>query len=416
MWRLIRADRDRGALAILMAIFLPAVILGLGALVIDVGSWYSSRAQDQNGADAAVVAVARSCAPGPACTAATANVYANSASNGGLAGQVKVCGSTASSITSGSTGLVSCSSLGIPEDGTACPKDPGTQYVDAFVQPKNTDNSGTVTSFLGYGKQNIAACAQAIIGQAGGGTGLALTMSFCAWERATKVTPTSPPKYATPAPPYRANPWPPGYSGTVSSGSTATPNVGGENVIQLQGSENPCSDGPSGQNQPGGFGWLSDQPNGAMPANCSVATTAGGYVYSGTGGIGGGSSDCATRLQAMYDASTGTQTIPNSMNPAFIPVFDLSCNSTGKLEPAGTTNCPAGMPNGSYHIAGYAEFILTGIHYNPVTDPSLITNTQPCTGSAKCLYGLFTQGLVSGPAVCSSNCQPYGPVAVKLNG
>ena len=40
------------------------VLLGLGAMVIDVGQLYQERAELQNGADAAALAVAKSCALG----------------------------------------------------------------------------------------------------------------------------------------------------------------------------------------------------------------------------------------------------------------------------------------------------------------------------------------------------------------
>ena len=58
--RLLRRD-ERGAVGVLVAVLLAGgVLLGLGAMVIDVGQLYQERAQLQNGADAAAVAVAKS--------------------------------------------------------------------------------------------------------------------------------------------------------------------------------------------------------------------------------------------------------------------------------------------------------------------------------------------------------------------
>jgi hypothetical protein len=81
---------EDGAVAVLIAL-LMVVLLGFAAIVIDVGSMYAQRAQLQNGADAAVLAIAQDCAkngltvcktnaPGKAQTLAAANV------NNGLVG------------------------------------------------------------------------------------------------------------------------------------------------------------------------------------------------------------------------------------------------------------------------------------------------------------------------------------------
>lgn len=61
-----RSDRDRGAILIWFSAF-ALVILGSGALVIDMGALWSERRQLQNGADAAALAVAVDCAK-MACT------------------------------------------------------------------------------------------------------------------------------------------------------------------------------------------------------------------------------------------------------------------------------------------------------------------------------------------------------------
>lgn len=55
------ANRERGGIAIMVAI-LMVVLLGFGALAVDVGMLYAERTQLRNGSDAAALAVAQKCA------------------------------------------------------------------------------------------------------------------------------------------------------------------------------------------------------------------------------------------------------------------------------------------------------------------------------------------------------------------
>ncbi|GAA3639270.1 TadE/TadG family type IV pilus assembly protein [Microlunatus ginsengisoli] len=85
MQRLTSADRERGAVAVVVAILMVA-LLGMAALAVDVGGLWAKRRQLQNGADAGALAIAQACAKG-ACgsTSATANSYASSNVNDGAA-------------------------------------------------------------------------------------------------------------------------------------------------------------------------------------------------------------------------------------------------------------------------------------------------------------------------------------------
>lgn len=78
MWRLIRRRRgdEQGAVIVLMVGFAVALV-GMAALVIDVGSILDEKAQLQNGADAGALAVAHSCAAG-SCNTSLADNLANS--------------------------------------------------------------------------------------------------------------------------------------------------------------------------------------------------------------------------------------------------------------------------------------------------------------------------------------------------
>ena len=82
---------DRGAILPLVAISM-VVLLGMGAMVIDVGHLYAERRQLQNGADAAALAVAQSCAQGN-CGPYTsmAQDYANLSARDGVSTVREIC-------------------------------------------------------------------------------------------------------------------------------------------------------------------------------------------------------------------------------------------------------------------------------------------------------------------------------------
>jgi hypothetical protein len=71
-----RRRDEHGAMVIFLAAF-SVVMIGMAALVIDVGSLLDEKRQLQNGADAGALAVAHSCAAG-ACNASLAGPLANS--------------------------------------------------------------------------------------------------------------------------------------------------------------------------------------------------------------------------------------------------------------------------------------------------------------------------------------------------
>lgn len=70
---------ERGAAGVMVAVMM-LVLIGAGAVAVDVGQIYAERAQLQNGADAGALAVALSCKQG-ACNPALADGLANSNSN-----------------------------------------------------------------------------------------------------------------------------------------------------------------------------------------------------------------------------------------------------------------------------------------------------------------------------------------------
>lgn len=84
MWRLIQRaraakDGEHGVAGVTVAVMM-LVLIGAGAMAVDVGQIYAERSQLQNGADAGALAVALSCKQG-SCNPALADGLANSNSN-----------------------------------------------------------------------------------------------------------------------------------------------------------------------------------------------------------------------------------------------------------------------------------------------------------------------------------------------
>jgi Flp pilus assembly protein TadG len=367
-WRRLCGD-DRGAVAALVVILLAGgVLLGAGALVIDVGQLYSERAQLQNGADAAALAVAQGCATGPATcdasTAGTSQSYANRNALDGAAAVSLVCGNNGSGKLAGcpaSTGAL-----------TDCPAAPaaGTRYVDVHTATRTAGGGTLLPPALartlvgngGYAGSTVIACARAGWGSPSSATGLALTLSYCEWSSATAGG-TS---YGTP-PPYPPNPLPP---------STV------ERSVQLHGSGNACSGGASGWDLPGGFGWL-DDPAG----NCSTTVDVNNIYHDNTGASSGNS--CKTALAAARASRT----------VVFIPVYD-GAGGSGH--------------NGYYHLKGFAAFVVTGYNLPGLSAASWLSGKSYCKGSDKCVYGYFTQALA--PSTGTIGGPDLGASVVQLTG
>ena len=175
---------ERGALGVLIALFLGAgVLTGMGALVIDVGQLYQERAELQNGADAAALAVAKSCISG-ACASSLATTYAGYNSKDGSATSV-VCGSVSPlTACAPTTGGLDC------PDGAA-----GTNYVDVNTSTKLSSGATllppvfakTLLGNSGFTGTTVLACAQATWGAVIPSNPLvtAFTISACEWNLAT---------------------------------------------------------------------------------------------------------------------------------------------------------------------------------------------------------------------------------------
>lgn len=329
--RLLGRD-ERGAIGVLIAILLGGgVLIGMAALVIDVGQLYQNRAELQNGADAAALAVAKSCADGSCNTGAAPSMASLNASQltGGTANVDLVCGS-------GTLGSCPASSGAM----TDCPAAPTTlSYVDVHTSTKLSSGSTLLPpvfarALLGnssYAGTNVKACAQAEWGPAQRATALGFTISVCQWDSLT------------------------------SSGSPFGTEIAV--VIKSSSGAKPCS-GPAGQNVAGGFGWLASDSACTTDIDLSTQTT----VSDPGNNV---SQACRTAIQA--DVAAGTV--------VYVPIFD-STSGTGSNATYHLTGLAAFVLNGYQN--------LPGVH--PDVVPSGMASA--CPGSNPCLFGYFTQALI----------------------
>ena len=359
-------SRERGAIGVTIGVLISAsVLLGMGALVVDVGQLYQERAELQNGADAGVLAVAMGCALGAtSCLPATADGYVNANAKDGVAGVDLVCGFTEDGA------LPTCPA----SDGamTSCPDAPpaGTEYAEVHTSTL-TDGGSTLLppafarTLLGnesYDGTNVNACARASWGPPASAVSFAMTISYCEWLQATGDGSS----YAAP-PPYPPNPLPSPADDRVLKLHTTTDTV--------------CPSGPAGSDGPGMFGWV-DDPDG----NCSVNINGGTY-YDDPG------------VSAGNACKIALQTARNNRTTIFVPVYS---GSTGQGS------------NGVYTLEGFAAFVVTGYRLPGWTASDWLNPANNCGGPDKCINGYFTQGLV--PAAGTIGGPNLGVSIVQLTG
>ena len=262
-WLTRRLRRDeQGAFVVLMSAFIT-VILGMAALVVDVGSVLDEKRQLQNGADAAALGaaqhIARTCPITNTCTAA--------------------------SLQSQSESLARLNT----RDGVTAVDPPVANHTTkrVTVTTRTQDAAGRTILPYFFGKA-----------LAGGRDGQPVQATASAlWE------PTG----------VRRAPVVPLTIGKCEF-VTATANntvFGVQTVLRFHGPSTTCPGSPSGADLPGGFGWVVDDRDGD-PDDCNITPRAGDIVDEDTG-LPGTPHSCnlATLLNrevhiALYDAASGT--------------------------------------------------------------------------------------------------------------
>ncbi|MCX2747060.1 pilus assembly protein TadG-related protein [Arthrobacter sp. MI7-26] len=200
---------ERGAAAVLIAL-LMVVLLGFGAIAIDVGNLYATKAKLQNGADAAALAIAQDCSTRGTilCTAAAAGKALQLAKANADGGFANVAAPTFPS--------------------------PGTVVVDVSAQDANGSGvSLGLARIFGLTRADVKAESTVKWGSPSGGpVVLPVTFSECQFD----------------------------LSGVIQ-------------VLPIHGTTTCVSSSPSGHIIPGGFGWLQSDP-GKCGAAISVANPA----------------------------------------------------------------------------------------------------------------------------------------------
>lgn len=361
--RLLRVE-ERGAIGVLIGIFIGGgVLLGMGALVVDMGFIYSERSQLQNGADAGALAVAKTCALGT-CDAGVAPGYVDANVNDHVSNS-SVCFGSACKPT---------------DTMTDCPGAPasGAPYVDVHTSTAAPNGSTVIPPFFGrtllgngsYSGTTVGACAQAAWGPPSQLNSIAFTISACSWDSYTNQ---GNPADFGPAPPYNTTT---NLQPTLATYPTLDQQLVFHDATKPKGPPpKGCATEPAGADSPGNFGWTATTD----PQNCTLKIT--GNIYGASPGVSG--SNCADILYQVWSTKT----------VVYLPIYVESVPGTIIINGQGA--------KAYYTLKGFAAFVVTGYNVpgakahgfgNDWLDPS-----KNCTGSTFCINGFFTHKLVKAP-------------------
>ena len=367
--RLVRDDR--GAVALMVGILLSTgVLLGMGALAVDVGRLYAEREELQSGADAGASKVALNCAFNRlSCSAAGALTasggYANRNAKDGASGVAQACG------YDGKGRLPSCAGDSAGALAQCIGSAPSGRYVEVRTRTRTSDGGTllppTFARMLVPGDTGtmVGACARVTWGPPTIAGGLAITFSACEWGLATGGGTSYPSEPVTAA-------------AEVILKTHTTTGVAG------------CPAGPSGFDAPGGFGVLDGAKSG-----CVAGISTGGIYNSDPGASVG---DCEALLASAWA----------SRQPLGIPIYDTVRRCTGS-----TPGCTSGYAQ--YHLKTMAAFVVTGYQFPSAKQKSWLTGKSCATkGSDNCISGYFVNAAISGDI--DPSAEIAGAVAVRTVG
>ena len=356
--------RERGALGVMVAVLIAGgVLVGMSALAVDVGQLYSERAQLQNGADSAALAVATTCSVG-SCTPAISTQYANANASDGASAVDLVCGSGMTNCPASTGKLIDC-----PSSPTG-----GTNFVDVHTSTLTSGGSTLLPpafarTLLGNGNYTgttVHACAQAEWGASSAAVTASFTLAVCDWAQATNGGTSYTPPGFTPAP-----------SSDVVMKLDASPGTG-------------CSSDPGSLDVIGTFGWTDDQSG-----NCTLVVQD-NSSYTGSNG------SVPPACPAALASAQAHRTV------LFVPVY-TTCTHHG----SGTI---------TYSLKGFAAFVVTGYSLPGAYAPDWLNSGNNCSKTQECVNGYFTQGIIADKAVPSSGChlsqstEDLGATWIKLTG
>jgi hypothetical protein len=378
--RIRRRRGDRGAVATLVAVLLAGnVLVGMGALVVDVGLLYAEREDLQSGADAGALAVAKACAashwtcnPGQATGLAVS--YADDNADDGES-QAAVCGRVLSGgapvnrlspCAPGASNLTGC--IG------SAPVDPAP-YVEVRTRTLRDDGSTLLpyafaSTLTGTDGARLGACSRVTWGPVRrAASSVAMAISMCDFLAATN---------------QGAEFQPPPDAGVADPDT----DVAAEVALRWRPASNTlCTFG--GNSFPAGFNWI---PTGAPGGTCSRTVTVGNWFTAPV--TPGSPSNCANLMHNAY----------HSLTPVSVAIIDDSrAISPGVWQ---------------LRVAGIAVFVITGWRRptfgtwpgGPDHDhaPALHgTNFCPAAG-AFCVYGYFTTRVMR-----LTSTTPIGPLGAR---
>jgi len=387
-------EREQGAVAIIVALFMCFVVIGLGALTVDVGNINANRRVLQNGADAVALAVARQCADDGTCNPADPNLQilenanANVNAAPGVTGIRRVDGKPA--ICGIGPGLQPCTSAPDTRNLQECPgTPPGSKYVRVYTETTNAQGAhilpysfGAAITGVGSGADQQT-CASVAWGPIGTYTAsVPLTLSLCMFDAMVA-------QYGSAGnlPPSPSGDWPGYGAGHVNPWPVAS----AEKVEYTTKYVGTCPNS-NGHTANGSFGWLT--------ANlCHASVTSGNWVN----GDPGNNYQCD--ISAYYGKIIA------------IPIFDcvVSSGSAPGSPPGPTSKCDIPSSGGSniwYHISGWASFYLTGYRFPSVSEKSVRSGLAPCSSPESCVSGWLTKLTLSDAPIGSGNTN-YGITVLK---
>ena len=347
------APDDRGAVAAVFVILLSGgVLLGMMAMVIDLGQIYLEREELQSGADAAAVAIAKACAndstecASHAALVDVAQSYGDLNARDGTSSVEEVCGylpGRLSECPPAAENLTKC--LGSPPPVPAFWVEVrlGTRMPDGqFVLPPSFAQA--LPGNAGFDGVGVRACARATWEPTAGV--LAMTISTCEFDDSTAGGTDF--ALAPPYPPY--------------------PDPLDEHTINFLDPTG-CDPDPSspGWQRPGPAGFL----NGDSSCEFDVPLD----------GIVSGDDVTPPTFAAPPACVARLITAVTSREVVLVPVHD------GIHDDPGTTE---------YHAVFVAPFVVTGFSFDTILPvPSWLINVPPaCSGPDACVSGVFV-----GPAV-----------------
>jgi Flp pilus assembly protein TadG len=418
---------ERGAVASIVGILLvTGVVMGFGAISIDVGQMMWERRQLQNGADASALALAQTCARATCTDTDPSSTSINDANASDAANGYQPtaaypngqCGHAIATLPScnPTTGaLADC-----PDLPTWLTANQTIPYVEAHTETESAAGVHLLPTWVarampgGLTDSVVRACARVAFGTPGSGGDLPLTISGCEWMRSTNGNSGGGSGSYYPGPIYNSSSSPDyGYGGggqPAWPAPAATPPVvspGGEVILVLQNPSSPGGNGnqlqPSpcanwqGHALPGGFGVLETFPGDP----CRLVE----YPYHWMHTDPGSSTAC--------DLNSRVGTVVS------VPIFNCTADAQPSTEPPVGDCLQGNGSNAWFHRQGYAAFYLSGYHITtagaiPNQRASLVSGSVPCSGGNSCISGWFVSDSLSATSISGppGGVNDFGSIAI----